>query len=166
MATNTSEISLNNDPNGVARPGARVNLRLWSDTTSFGDARRRIALVPKIIANKGDARMDRKGAPLSSRFARNYASFDESGLNDAAQLQPCVANILQAVEASAYANLIRAKEVDATLWIAIFKPGFAYQGAIGESVIARASALGVRLFIEDCARVDDEGVPTKIWLND
>jgi hypothetical protein len=166
MATNTSEISLNNDPNGVARAGAKVNLRLWSDTTSFGDVRRRIALVPEIIANKGDARKDRKGAPLNSRFGRNYVSFEESDLNDAAELGPCVANILQAVAASGYANLIKAKDLDATLWIAIFKPGFAYQGAIGESVIARASAIGVRLFIEDYAGVDDEGVPTKTWLND
>jgi hypothetical protein len=166
MATNTSEISLNNDPDGVARPGAKVNLRLWSDTTSFGDVRRRIALVPKIIANKGDARKNRKGAPLNSRFGRNYVSFEESELNDAAGLEPCVANILQSVAASAYANLIRAKDVDATLWIAIFKPHFAYQGAVGEGAIARASALGVRLFIEGYTRTDDEGVPTKIWLND
>jgi hypothetical protein len=166
MAMNTSEISLNNDPNTAARPGAKVNLRLWSDATSFKDVRRRIALVPEIIADKGDVKRDRKGAPLNSRFGRNYVSFEESGLNDAAELQPCVAKILQAVAASTYANLIRAKDIDATLWVAIFKPGFAYQGAIGESVIARASALGVRLFIEDYARTDDESVPTKTWLND
>jgi hypothetical protein len=166
MATNTSEISLNSDPKAAARPGAKVNLRLWSDTTSFGDVRRRIALVPEIIANKGDVRKDRKGTPLNSRFGRNYVSFEESGLNDAAELQPCVTNILQAVAASAYAKLVNAKDVDATLWIAIFKAGFAYRGAIGEGVIARASAIGVRLLIEDYARVDDDGVPTKIWLND
>lgn len=165
MAMNGSEISLNSSPNTGDRFGAKVNLRLWSDTTSFGDVRQRIALIPKIVADKGDARKDRKGAPLSSRFGRNYVSFEESGLNDAAQLEPCVAKILQAVAASAYANLVRAKEVDATLWIAILKPDFAYRGAIGESAIARASALGVRLFIEDYAR-DDEYVPTKIWLND
>jgi hypothetical protein len=70
MAPNTSEISLNNDPNGLARPGVKVNLRLWSDTTSFGDVRRRIALVPEIIANKGDARMDRKGVPSTRAQAQ------------------------------------------------------------------------------------------------
>lgn len=90
---------------------------------------------------------------------------EESGLNDAAELQPCVAEILQAVAASEYANLIRAKDVDATLWIAIFRPD-SYRGAIGESIVERAAAIGVRLFIEDYTRVDDEGVPVKIWLND
>lgn len=88
MATNTSEISLNNNPNATARPGAKVNLRLWSDTTPFGDVRRRIALVPEIIADKGDARRDRKGAPLNSRFGRDYVSFDESDLSEAAQIWP------------------------------------------------------------------------------
>ena len=166
MATNTSEISSNNDPDGAADSGAKINLRLWSGTTSFGDVGRRIALVPEIIANKGDARRDRKGAPLNSRFGRNYVSFEESDLNDPAELEPCVAKILQAVAASEYANLIRAKDIDATLWIAIFRPDFAYEGAIGESTIARASAIGVRLFIEDYAHLDDGGVPTKIWLND
>lgn len=166
MATNTSEISLNNNPNATARPGAKVNLRLWSDTMSFGDVRRRIALVPEIIADKGDVRVDRKGAPLNSRFGRNYVSFEESNLNDAAELGPCVANILQAVAASAYAKLIKAREVDATLWIAIFRPDFDYQGAVGESIIARASAMGVRLLVEDYTRVDEEGVSTKIWLDD
>jgi hypothetical protein len=155
--------SLNNDPAAATRFGARVNLR---DTTSFGDARRRIALVPEIIANKGDARRDRKGASLNSRFSRNYVSFEESGLNDAAELQPRVAEILPAVADSAYAELIKAEDVDATLWIAIFEAGFAYQGAIGESIVERAAAIGVRLFIEDYTRLDNEGVPTKIWLND
>jgi hypothetical protein len=155
---------LNNDPNGGG--GAKVNLHLWSDTTSFADVRRRIALVPEIIADKGDVRKDRKGAPLTSRFGRNYVSFKEFGLNDAVELSPCVENILKAVAASGYANLIKAKDLDATIWIAIFSPGFGYQGAIGESVIAQASAVGVRLLIEDYARADDEGVPTKIWLND
>jgi len=166
MATNGSEVSLNSNSNAAARPGAKVNLRLWSDTTPFGGARRGIALVPEIIADKGDARRDRKGGPLNSRFGRNYVSFEESGLNDAGQLEPCVAEILQAVTGSVYANLIKAKDIDATLWIAIFKPNFAYQGAIGENAVARASALGVRIFIEDYTRVDEEGVPTKIWLND
>ncbi|MGB3584215.1 MAG: hypothetical protein WBA40_24310 [Roseiarcus sp.] len=31
--------------------------------------------------------MDRKGAPLNSRFGRNYVSFEESDLNDAAELR-------------------------------------------------------------------------------
>ncbi len=53
---------------------------------------------------------------------------EESRLNDAAELQPCVAEILQAVAASEYANLIRAKDVDATLWIAIFRPDFVSGG--------------------------------------
>jgi hypothetical protein len=114
--------SLNSNPNAAARAGAKVNLRLWSDTTSFGDVRRRVALVPQIIADKGDVKRDRKGAPLNSRFGRNYVSFEESGLNDAAEVQPCVAKILQAVAASPYADLIRTEEVEATLWIAIFSP--------------------------------------------
>ena len=90
----------------------------------------------------------------------------EAELKDASELQPCVANILEAVSASEYANLIRAKDVDATLWIAIFSSEFAYQGAIGGSTITRASDIAVRLFIEDYARLDDGGVPKKIWLND
>lgn len=165
MATSTSEISFNSKPNTAARPGARVSLRMWSDTTSFSDVRQHIAFAPHIVASKGDVRKDLKGAPLNSRFGRNYVSFEESELNDASELQPCVGSTLEAVAASEYANLIRHEVVEATLWIAVFRQDFAYQGAIGESAIARASALGVRLFIEDYSRLDDDGVPTKIWLN-
>jgi hypothetical protein len=150
----------------TAIPGAGVGLRMWSDTTSFSDVRQRIALVPEIIANKGEVRKDSKGKPLNSRFGRNYVSFKESELNDASELQPCLENILQSVASSEYASLIRAKVVEATLWIAIFRQSFAYQGAIGESAIARASAIGVRLFIEDYTRLDDDGVPKKVWLNE
>jgi len=166
MATSTSEISLNSKPNTAARPGARVSLRMWSDMTSFSDVRQHIALLPHIVASKGDVRKDLKGAPLNSRFGRNYVSFEESELNNASELQPFVENILQAVASSEYAHLIRAKDVEATLWTAVFRQDFAYQGAIGESVIAQASHIGVRLFIEDYTRLDDDGVPKKIWLNE
>ncbi len=166
MATSTLAISLNSNPNMAAGPGAKVNLRMWSDTTSFTDVRPRLELVPHIVASKGDVRKGRKGTPLNSRFRRNYVSFEESQLNDVSELQPCVANILQAVASSEYASLIRYKVVDATVWTAIFRQDFAYQGAIGESVIAQASLIGVRLFIEDYTRLDDDGVPKKIWLNE
>ena len=104
---------------------------MWSDATSFSDVRQRLKLAPHIVASRGDIRKDAKGKPLNSRFGRNYVSFVEAELKDASELQPCVANILEAVSASEYANLIRAKDVDATLWIAIFSSEFAYQGAIG-----------------------------------
>ncbi len=133
---------------------------MWSDTTSFSDLRQHIAFVPHIVASKGDVRKDLKGAPLNSRFGRNYVSFEEFELNDACELQPCV------VASSEYARLIRAKDVEATLWTAVFRQEFAYQGAIGESAIARASAIGVRLFIEDYTRPDDGSVPKNIWLNE
>jgi len=103
---------------------------------------------------------------LNSRFGRNYVSFEEFELNDACELQPCVENISQAVASSEYARLIRAKDVEATLWTAVFRQDFAYQGGIGESAIARASAIGARLFIEDYTRPDDGGVPKNIWLNE
>ena len=54
MATSTLAISLNSNPNMAAGPGAKVNLRMWSDTTSFTDVRQRLELVPHIVASKGD----------------------------------------------------------------------------------------------------------------
>ncbi len=111
----TAAISLNGNPNMAAGPGAKVNLRMWSDTVSFTDVRQRLELVPHIVASKGEVRKGRKGAPLNSRFRRNYVSFEESQLNDASELQPCVANILQAVASSEYASLIRDKVVDASV---------------------------------------------------
>jgi hypothetical protein len=139
---------------------------MWSDTTSFRDAAKRIALTPEIIADKGDPRRDRKGAPLTSRFPRNYVSFEESKLYNGSEIQPCVTNILDAVSASGYASLIEATSVEAALWIAVFSGDFAYRDAIAHSTIARASDIGVRLFIEDYSRLDDDGVPVTIWLND
>jgi hypothetical protein len=166
MATNTSAISLNKVLDRRAREGARVNLRMWSDTTSFRDAAQRIALTPEIIADKGEPRRDRKGAPLTSRFPRNYVSLEESKVDNGSELQPCVINILDAVSASGYASLTKVKNVEGTLWIAVFSGDFAYQDAIEASTIARASDLGVSLFIEDYSRLDGDGVPIKIWLND
>jgi hypothetical protein len=93
LATNTLAILLNKMPDGSAKNGASVNLRMWSDTISFRDAAQRVALVPEIIGDKGDFRKDHKGAPLTSRFPRNYVSFHESRLDNGSELGPCVTGI-------------------------------------------------------------------------
>ncbi|WP_113893982.1 hypothetical protein [Roseiarcus fermentans] len=72
---------------------------------------------------------------------------------------------MRAVADSGYAELIRTKTIEATLWLAVFSPDFAYEGAVDRDHITLASDLGVRLFVEDYARLDDDGAPRKLWLN-
>jgi hypothetical protein len=60
----------------------------------------------------------------------------------------------------------QSKKIEATLWMAIFSREFSYEGVIAAVTTARASDIGVRLLIEDYSRLNDDGVPTTIWLND
>jgi len=118
-------------------PSARVNLRMWSDEVQFRDAAQRIKLAPEIVAVKGEPGAGYKGVPLRPA-RRHYVSFAETKLEDGTALDGCVNAILSALESSAYTSGTRSKEIDAELWIAVFRDQFAYQDAISEATIARA----------------------------
>ncbi len=145
------------------RPGARVNLRMWSNDVSFHSAADRIALAPIIVGVKGEPRVGRKGEQLCPA-RRHYLSLSESKLYDSSELDACVNAFLSALELSAYAAGTKARAIEATVWIAIFDDNFEYQDAIGEATIARARDLGVKLFIDDFTRQASDGAPLAIWL--
>ena len=145
-------------------PSARVGLRMWSDEVPFRDAGRKIKLGPEIVAVKGEPNTGYKGVPFRPA-RRHYVSFAETKLEDGTALDGCVNAILSALDSSAYASGTRSKAIDATLWIAVFRDQFAYQGAISEATIARARDLGVKLFIEDYTREGADGAPLKLWLS-
>jgi hypothetical protein len=144
-------------------PSARVGLRMWSDEVPFQDAGRKIKLAPEIVAVKGEPSTGYKRVPLRPA-RRHYVSFAETKLEDGTALDGCVNAILSALDSSAYASGTRAKDIDATLWIAVFDKDFAYQGAISEATVGRARDLGVKLFIEDYTRDGPDGAPLKLWL--
>lgn len=161
---NTSEILGSEAVLRRSTPKGKVNLRLWSDDTPLREPAKETGLAARIVHDKGAPVQLANGKIRASKAACHYLAFESSDVNESAEVNQRIRQILHALRGTELARLIASDAVKAEIDLAAFHGDIDWETQLDPRLVASARAAKVRIVVVHYDKFTDEGAPLAVRL--
>jgi hypothetical protein len=142
----------------------KMGLRLRSDNKALREVAKQVPLVPSIVHEKGRPYAYSKGKVAKFPAREHYVAFEPFRLDDVADANARIAQILAAIRDSGLAPLIASGEIRAEIDLAAFSGHMPWESGLDPVLVEAARVANVALWIEHYDRFTEDGRPLAVKL--